>query len=336
MELKVLNEDGKQVDWWFMYKLPDDVKPTKGAAAKFKETKGNEYLYYDSGDADALALSGNKIDGKKGALWATLDQIYSAGDDASLGWICYNDEIPDTEDNDGEKGHTKGALAFDLESDTAIWLLHSWPKFADPNSGGPGAANYGQTYLCIQLDGVETARTIAKIMRTHQEPQTYQNRVPKALKDDDPLALVATSVEVSDTDPPAVADFKSAGSGKFKLFAKNRHWGEDFWVDLVGPKLDVDMDVETWRRGTVPPKDDGDGEDDITDILYLNVEHLGVPYEWHYTKDHSKWGISEKEDWVCIADINRQTSQEKRGGGAICFRDKNLWKALCEIEQLKK
>lgn len=337
MALKVLSDSGKPVDWWFIYKLPDNTKPSKGAAANFTKTRGNEYLYYDGVEATDLALSPNTTDGKQGALRATLDQIYSAGDDdQGLGWICYNDEIPRTEKNDEEKGHTKGILAYDLDSDTAFWLLHSWPKFVDPQTGDPGAPNYGQTYLCVHLENVETARTIAKIMLSHQEPQTYQVRVPASLNKDDPLARIATSVDVNETDPPADVEFRSAAKTRFRLFAKNRHWGEDFWIDLVGPGLGVNIDLETWRRGTVPSTDDNDGKDDVVDILYLNIEHLGAPYEWHYTKDHSKWGISETGDWVCIADINRQTSQEKRGGGAICFRDAGLWKAMREIEQLKK
>ena len=118
--------------------------------------------------------------------------------------------------------------------------------------------------------------------------------------------------------------------------AKNRHWAKDFWIDLVGPHLKSDMDVETWRRGTVPDAEDSDGDHVVTDILYINLEKLGVPYEWHYTKDHAKWGVSETNDWVCVADINRQTSQEKRGGGTVCIQNKLLWESMSEIEQLKE
>ena len=87
---------------------------------------------------------------------------------------------------------------------------------------------------------------------------------------------------------------------------------------------------------TLPDTQDSDGKDDVTDILYINLEHLGVPYEWHYTKDHAKWGVSQSDAWVCVADINRQTSQEKRGGGTIAFRDETLWDALRQVEQLKE
>ncbi|MDJ0628960.1 MAG: deoxyribonuclease II family protein [Rhodobacter sp.] len=338
MALEVLSDAGKPVDWFFMYKLPDNTKPLKGADKTFTKTEGTEYMYYDPTVKGTLALSPHKLDEKAGALYQTLAQIYDAAKTPpdGMGWICYNDEIPDTEDNDGEKGHTKGVLAFDLDSDTAFWLLHSWPKFADPSSGDPGAWNYGQTYLCVQLRDVDTARAIAKVMFNEQEPQVYQVHLPGGLPDNDAFSRLATSVDVNETDPPADITFLSKGGTQFRCLAKNRHWGKDFWIDLVGPHLGVDMDVETWRRGTVPDTEDSDGKDEVTDILYINLEHLGVPYEWHYTKDHAKWGVSETDDWVCVADINRQTSQEKRGGGTIAFRDKTLWDALRQVEQLKE
>jgi hypothetical protein len=49
-------------------------------------------------------------------------------------------------------------------------------------------------------------------------------------------------------------------------------------------------------------------------------------------QDHSKWGISTDAaaapNIVCIGDINRMTSQRKRGGGAVCILASNLWTAL--------
>lgn len=52
------------------------------------------------------------------------------------------------------------------------------------------------------------------------------------------------------------------------------------------------------------------------------------------TKDHSKvylfyntnkqWGLSQSKDYVCIGDINRMTSQRKRGGGTGCFNDASI------------
>lgn len=337
MTLNIFSDDGTPVDWWFIYKLPDNTKPKHGAGDNFKKTDGTEYLYHDSSSDSPLSMSAHSLDKKKGALYTTLNQIYDPAANADgLGWICYNDEIPDSEHNNGDYGHTKGVLAFDLDTDTAFWLLHSWPKFADPSTGDPAAWNYGQTYLCIALKNVDAARSIAKVMSEQQEPQTYQNRIPASLPPHDPLARLASSVNVNETEPPVDMTFLSKAGQPFRLMAKNRHWAKDFWIDLVGPHLGVDMEVESWRRGTLPGTEDSDGRDDVTDILYIDLEPLGVPYEWHYTKDHAKWGTSTSDDWVCVGDINRQTSQEKRGGGTICFQNKVLWESLIQIEKLKQ
>ena len=337
--LKVFNDSGtKSVDWWFLYKLPHDVKPQKGAPEKYKKTNGMEYLYFDAGQVEPLSLSNYQMDKKEGALFHTLNQLYSAkaADLDSLGWICYNDEIPNTKKNDDRKGHSKGVLAFDVNSDTAFWLLHSWPKFPDIKTGAPGSSDYGQTFICIQLESIDELRTIATQMYHHQEPQVYDVQLPKSIKKDDILYKVATDVDVDEKNPASDVAFKSLGQQAFRLMAKNRHWDKDFWIDLVGPHLHSNIEVETWRRGTVPGTEDSDQKDRTIDALYIDLSSLGIPYEWHYTKDHAKWGATITPDWICVADINRQTSQEKRGGGTICLKDKILWKNLKGLEKLKK
>jgi deoxyribonuclease II len=81
-------------------------------------------------------------------------------------------------------------------------------------------------------------------------------------------------------------------------------------------------------------------------------------YTWSYSRDHAKWAISEEDsdrgvrtiqthngmtladepgtvsDWVCVADMNRMTSQRKRGGGAVCFHEPLLWHGLNQIERI--
>lgn len=41
--------------------------------------------------------------------------------------------------------------------------------------------------------------------------------------------------------------------------------------------------------------------------------------------DHSKWGVALSKEVVCFGDINRMTSQYKRGGGTTCFENKAIW-----------
>jgi deoxyribonuclease-2 len=250
---------------------------------------------------------------------------------------------PATQSDNGSLGHTKGVLAFDTASNTALWLLHSWPKYALPGAKLLPTPKYGQTYLCISLD-LATARAIAAVMIDHQEPQVFKSsRIPKSLPASDPLRLLTQSIDPNAAGDSHVLDFKSRGGKAFKLIAKNRKWGGDFWNQLVGPALGVSIDVETWIRGAIPSTHDSDapgalnlkGKEDTVDIKAIDLTPLGAPWKWSETKDHAKWGIGVEKDWVVVGDINRMISQEKRGGGAIAFQEKGLWAALSKTDSLK-
>jgi deoxyribonuclease-2 len=118
------------------------------------------------------------------------------------------------------------------------------------------------------------------------------------------------------------------------VIAKNRQWGKDFWNDLVGPTLKDDMDVETWIRGSVPPMIDSDGIHKTFDIKFIDLRPLGAYWAWPESKDHAKWGITYKNNWVCVGDINHMISQQNRGGGTIAFQDAKLWQALKSTDRL--
>jgi hypothetical protein len=106
------------------------------------------------------------------------------------------------------------------------------------------------------------------------------------------------------------------------------------------------MDVETWIRGAIPDTQDSDvpgainrlGTNEVEDIKFIDLTPLKAPANWKWpeSKDHAKWGIGEEADWVCVGDINRMISQEKRGGGAIAFQEQGLWEALRKTDSLKK
>jgi deoxyribonuclease-2 len=328
MNISALDENGKVVDWWFAYKVPKLAKSTDAPTAT-----GYEYIYYDA-NVGQVVRSPNLLTVGKGALDLTLKSIFDKPD-ATTGWILYNDEMPtDTKRLDSSSfGHTKGVIAFDTASKTAIWLLHSWPKFADPGAAGMPTPIYGQTYLCLSLD-IATASQIANQMANHQEPQVYVPRIPPALDKKDPLYLLSQPLDPNAKGDADVIDCKSRGGLAFKVIAKNRKWNKDFWNDLVGPTLKADMDVETWIRGKIPPVLDSDGIHKTFDVKYIDLSPLGVPWTWPETHDHAKWGITVDSDWVCVGDINRMVSQEKRGGGTIAFQDATLWAALSKTDLL--
>lgn len=338
--ISALDENGKSVDWWFAYKVPQMNGTGPGAAT------GYEYVYYDP-KLGKVVTSANKLTMDKGALDFTLDAIFNSPSE-NTGWVLYNDERPDAAKNhpdqsdNGSLGHTKGVLAFDTATKTALWLLHSWPKFVMPGEKTLPTPKYGQTYLCVSLNQA-TASAIAEIMINHQEPQVFTSRLPKTLSASDPLRKLTQTIDPNAKGDSHILDFKSRAGKAFKLIAKNRKWGGDFWNQLVGPALEVCIDVETWIRGAIPDEKDSDapgainldGEHETFDIKAIDLTPLGAPWKWPETKDHAKWGIGVEADWVCVGDINRMISQQKRGGGTIAFQEEALWTALRKTDSLK-
>ena len=327
MKISALDESGNPVDWWFAYKVPQLVHD-----AKTLNATGYEYVYYDP-NVGKVSKSANLLTDKKGAIDLTLDSVFGKPDD-STGWILYNDEMPKiaARKDSSSFGHTKGVIAFDTVSKTAYWLLHSWPKFADRLAPDMPTPIYGQTYLCISLD-LATASQIANQMINHQEPQVYDPRIPSSLDKSDPLYLLTQTLNPNAPGDSNTIDCKSRdGKLTFKVIAKNRKWNKDFWNDLVGPTLGADMRAETWIRGKIPPILDSDGIHKTFDVSFIDFRPLGVPFAWPETHDHAKWGITVDSDWVCVGDINRMISQEKRGGGTIAFQEPTLWAALSKTD----
>lgn len=330
MEAK--NQQGKPVDWWFIYKTPEHTGNPKN--------QGFDFFYYDP-DCNALELSPTGLDKNNQALSHTLADIFNAPE--SGGYIVYNDEHADPEKNKSEKGHCKGILAFDKVSDSALYLLHSTPRFpSDREFTLPDDEMiYGQTFICITLPDYQTANHIAQQMLSQQNPQilTESSRIPPSLREDEPLSQLFHGTGVSESETPSKLPFRSREGKEFLLTAKSRKWGKDFWLDLVSPALQCDLVVETWRRGAVTPLQDNDSKEYDEDVLTLDFKiPPSINYEWHYTKDHAKWAVALKNStsslpWVCIADMNRMVSQEKRGGGSLCFQEPRLWQALKNAEE---
>jgi deoxyribonuclease-2 len=333
MKLSALNENGKPVDWWFLYKVP---KLTANKASKNPQNvasaTGYEYVYYDP-SLNAVHLSKNVLTDGKGALDLTLNSVFNKPG-ITTGWVLYNDEMPASADrkDDGSMGHTKGVIAFDTASQTAFWLLHSWPKYANPGvpiSPGTPTPLFGQTFICISL-GLATAGKITAQMAGFQQPQSYLPHMPPSLPKSGPLYRITQPLNPNVSGNSDDLPFTSLGGLKFHVIAKNRLWGKDFWNDLVADKIKENIDVDSWIRGKneIPPGIDEDGIYKTFDIKFIDLRPLGTQWAWPETKDHAKWAISYKDNWVCVGDMNRMISQEKRGGGTIALQNATLWQAL--------
>ncbi|HTQ87330.1 MAG TPA: deoxyribonuclease II family protein [Candidatus Solibacter sp.] len=340
MNLSAISDQGKPVDWWFMYKISGKATRASGGKAL-----GTEYVYFDA-DAPSsakLALSASRVDMKNaGALANTLNQIYSAkGAEAQhLGWFFYNDENPITGAVSSSRGHTKGVLAFDLGTNTAFWLVQSTPKFPPqgsysfPNTGMPNA----QTLLCITLADAGVSQSIAKQMFSAQQPLVYlASAVPAELagQADDPRTNLLKNQVTADKSPlQAVVPFLSKGGVKFICMAKNPSADVDFYNDIVGPTLHDNLDVETWTHGPQPQPLDSDKIHTVVDMGGINLNPLGIDFAWPEADDHAKLAISARSEsthYVCIGDINFTISMKKRGGGTVAFLCEPLWSSISQI-----
>ncbi len=354
MQISALSDGhAKSVDWWFVYKLPQGVGPGH-------HTTGDEFLYCDSQWHSELQLSKQKLHEGKNAISETLHQAFAG--DANTGYILWNDEIPPTKShpkpaNNHGKGHSKGALVFNQKTNSGYYLLHSTPRFpAEGEIGLPDDERiYGQTFLCVTLN-YATVEQIAEILRIHHEPQVYATKNLPRQQDSEIVRLANGDHRPPNPGHPLVADFafRSKGRNEFRLFAKNKKWseptsssirGKDFWNHLVGPALRDNIDVETWRRGEVFENVDVGSNNVTLDVLGVNLASIGYHgYQWPFTKDHAKWGSTEHRPmgfllrhpgYVVIADINRDETQAKRGGGGIAFQHDGIWNALKSVEKVE-
>ncbi|XP_032856438.1 deoxyribonuclease-2-beta isoform X2 [Tyto alba] len=100
-EISCRNEDGEMVDWFALYKLP---KHAKGEIPML----GLEYMYMDT-LAPQWQLGKYLINMTQGALGQTLKQLYEMYESErnSIAYAIYNDEVPESDSNSWQRGHTK-------------------------------------------------------------------------------------------------------------------------------------------------------------------------------------------------------------------------------------
>ena len=90
--------------------------------------------------------------------------------------------------------------------------------------------------------------------------------------------------------------------------------------------------MESWIRGSAVGAmcDPYEVVDVIELQMFPPVGEEGEGFTYLETQDHAKWAIgqSSKTKIVCMGDINRMTTQRKRGGQAICWKSAAIWNRL--------
>lgn len=149
-----------------------------------------------------------------------------------------------------------------------------------------------------------------------------------------------------------MVNFNTIGGLAVTYLAKYSTWGEDFWEDLVAPTLGVPLLTETWQngKGRLASFCTQDGAAwDVENILSVS---LGQGAAFKETQDHSKWAVAEDHSrwavrnaseprsaaeeasvapWACVGDLNMQSGQQSRAGGAMCVNDANFHTAYYNL-----
>ena len=315
-----LDNDGNAVPWWFMYK-------TAG---------GFEFAYVD-GSTRASSISkfsrymndtSNPI-----ALTRTLQALV----EDKFSWFQYNDQ-PDIGTASSSYGHSKGVVAFNPSSESGFWLTHSTPKF--PASSGIAQfyfpeteVKYGQTFLCVELDSHDDIEKIGAHLQVIK-PFLYFSTMDQSSLSSYPNIMHVLNGDWI-TKAGTMVNSLDVGGLTMTALSKNKEWNDALWGDLVAPYFQQNLIVQSWIRGYAEgayctPTHQYDVVD--TQEMQMPGDGGGVQ-EWSEGADHSKWCVSSDSDTrlVCIGDINRMTSQFKRGGGAICFEESTMHDQLTSV-----
>ena len=227
-------------------------------------------------------------------------------------WILYNDETDKINYHHTRKGHCKGIVAWD---DKRIsWLCHSAPNFPRYFEGNSiskiehGELIYAQSFQYIEIDYSESM-IIDIINQVHlMEANIYFEKnnsfkINPIIDDKQHISVLKISDHITH-------------------LAKTPHYEIDIYGDYIAKIYNYNWKIETWLRGHLITTI----TENISDVNSVRFDNFSYT-EKH---DHSKIG-STNQGFYWVGDLNRMTSQYKRGGGGfICF-DKDLADALDKL-----
>lgn len=352
--MQCLNLNGDPVDWWVILKLPTNSVP---------DTGGVSFFYFDQTGKKYFSDGNHAITRSDHPLAYTLNQIYDDSVNASTAksWVIYNDE-PATNAKasaqsiyDFTHGHTKGVLGFDDTS--GFWLIQSVPGFPPAKEDGysypdSGKLN-GQSMLCISLSS-SNFENIGKQF-VYSNPNVYSSHFHNAALAPT-LKAIVTKTSAPKTDPKFNdQEYTSLnGTTKFQSYVQtNTHsalenadpQNHDFYACMANDDnsqcnngflhpLQNSLFVQTWLLSNTPEKQICELKYHVNNAdAYKLTDNNSTTYTWETKNDHSKWAISTEpnSDIICIGDLNRTEQQKLRGGGAMCFANKELHEVMLQM-----
>ncbi|KAL3977017.1 caspase recruitment domain-containing protein 6 [Sarotherodon galilaeus] len=303
------NENGDNVDWFILYKKPDAF----------------HYVYTDSTDQNLKENNKVKpVNHQAGVLAHTLKPYFERLSDFEF--VAYNDQPPKGKEEKEKKtvsstyGHSKGVVMMDTTN--VVWLLHSTPNFPagdESNNFYPDSGKkYAQIFMCVTLKSEHSAQ-IAQHLKGINAYIFKKHKYDK-LKD--------SSQELRKR--PYHKDLSSAGSQKFthfvKQISKKRDPKEGDLYVAIADTLRSNLYIQTWNSDPENTYTTKDGRD------LSNIDSVETAAgSWSHGCDHSKWCVSDSKDWMCVGDSNREPSQFKRPGGALCINSKDVADAFRKI-----
>ena len=257
---------------------------------------GLSYIYYCD-EAKTFMKSESNSD-----INSWIKNLYANSDWKN--WIVYNDQIEVIGFKHTTKGHCKGIVAWNDKN--ISWLCHStpnFPKYFNGNEISDLESNehmYGQIYQYIEIPFNNSILNDILSQIDIMDANVYMEKYDKPIyfnKDDD---IKIRKIQLHND---------------IEHVAKSPCYEIDIYSEYLAHEFPHKWYVETWIRGHHIEKT-CDKIIDIKDIQFQDIKYTEK-------QDHSKWAVSDK-DLYWVGDLNRMTSQYKRGGGGFIIKNMDI------------
>ena len=305
-----LNPSGKPVNWWVQLLFPPSVN--------------SGFAYYDSTyTAPSFVVHPENPDSVNTPMTRTLSQINTMG----LQTVAWNDENPNGTTS-STKAHSKGVFAYNQVSEVGFFIDHSIPKFpsfigSQVNTTIDSSERiYGQHVFCFSYDNNILGNLITKVLPIRPYIYTSNLNNPNSINN-----LMASGA-IAQPDYTSLFTYQNytINGMQMKFIFKNGNINGSIFEDGLNNMLKSPILAETWGRplqapwcGTPYP------------VGNINLIQVTSSISWKETQDHSKWAYATQNNYVCFGDMNRMTSQWKRGGAFYCLNSPSLKQAMVAI-----